>query len=104
VAVEEPRGLSTQNILPAQLRGIAAIPDSAEVFLRLAVGPTALIACITEDSVARLQLRPGARVWALVKAVTFDQRIVAAPQQEARQRGPVPGVHGHDDTTPAGHP
>ena len=82
VAVEEPRGLSTQNILPAQLRGIAAIPDSAEVFLRLAVGPTALLACITEDSVARLALSPGARVWALVKAVTFDQRVVTSAQAE----------------------
>ena len=74
VAVEEPRGLSTQNILPATLLAFAEAPDPGEVFLRLAAGPTVLLARITRDSVRRLGLRPGMPLWALVKAVTFDRR------------------------------
>lgn len=77
VAVEEPRGLSTRNILPATLAGIDPIPGTAEVFARLAVGPSLLLARITADSVQRLALRPGMPVWALIKAVTFDHRLVA---------------------------
>lgn len=74
VAVVEPRGLSTQNILPVTLAAIQDAPEPGEVFLRLALGPTALLARITRDSVQRLDLRPGMDLWALVKAVTFDRR------------------------------
>jgi molybdate transport system ATP-binding protein len=77
IAVEEPRGLSTRNILPATLAGIDPIPGTAEVFARLAIGPSLLLARITADSVQRLALRPGQPVWALIKAVTFDHRLVA---------------------------
>jgi molybdate transport system ATP-binding protein len=78
VAVEEPRGLSTQNILPATLLAIEPIEGTAEVFLRLAIGPTPLLARITRDSAQRLALRPGMPVWALIKAVNFDHRVVGA--------------------------
>ncbi len=77
LAVEEPRGLSTRNILPATLAGIDPIPGTAEVFARLSVGPSLLLARITADSVQRLALRPGMPAWALIKAVTFDHRAVA---------------------------
>jgi molybdate transport system ATP-binding protein len=75
VAVEEPRGLSTRNILAATLADISPAGEPGEVFLRLAVGPTTLLARVTRDSVERLALRPGMPVWALVKAVTFDHRV-----------------------------
>ncbi|NGM23770.1 molybdenum ABC transporter ATP-binding protein [Roseomonas stagni] len=76
VATEQPRGISTQNILPVTLVAIDEGTEAGEVFLRLAAGPTTLLARITRESVARLQLRPGITVWALVKAVTFDHRVV----------------------------
>jgi molybdate transport system ATP-binding protein len=75
VAVEPPRGLSISNALPATLVGIAPAGEAAEAFLRLAVGPTTLLARVTLDSVARLSLVPGMPVWALIKAVTFDHRF-----------------------------
>jgi molybdate transport system ATP-binding protein len=78
VATVEPRGLSTRNILPVTLAGIDEAGDPGEVFLRLAAGPTMLLARVTRDSVARLDLRPGMPLWALVKAVTFDHRVVSA--------------------------
>jgi molybdate transport system ATP-binding protein len=76
LAIEEPRGLSTQNILPATLAAIDPIPGTSEAFARLAIGPSVLLARITQDSVRRLALRPGMAVWALIKAVTFDHRVV----------------------------
>ena len=77
IAIEEPRGLSTRNILPARLAAIDPIEGSAEAFARLEVGPSVMLARITRDSVQRLALRPGMAVWALVKAVTFDHRAMA---------------------------
>jgi molybdate transport system ATP-binding protein len=79
VATEEPRGLSTRNILRAVLTEILPAGDGPEVFLRLAVGEAVLLARVTRDSVDRLGLRPGLHLWALVKAVTFDHRLVGGP-------------------------
>ncbi len=89
VAIEEPRGLSTQNILPVTLAAIAEAGEPGEVFLRLAAGPTALLARVTRDSVARLALRPGMPLWALVKAVTFDHRVTGLA---AAGDGPTPAA------------
>jgi molybdate transport system ATP-binding protein len=90
VAIEEPRGLSTQNILPVTLAEIAEGSEPGEVFLRLASGPTVMLARVTRDSVARLQLLPGMALWALVKAVTFDHRVVADATP------PAPALHKED--------
>lgn len=72
VATEAPRGLSTQNILPATLTGITEAAGTQEVFLTLMLGPTPILARVTRDSAARLGLAPGMAVWAVIKAVTFD--------------------------------
>ena len=71
VATEAPRGLSIQNVLPATLAGIAPASPH-EAFLRLAIGPTTLLARVTRDALARLGLREGMAVWALVKGVAFQ--------------------------------
>jgi molybdate transport system ATP-binding protein len=68
VAIAPPQGLSVQNVLPATLAAILAGPSAHEAFLRLEAGPTPLLARVTRDSVARLGLREGQRVWAVVKA------------------------------------
>jgi molybdate transport system ATP-binding protein len=72
VATEAPRGLSTRNILAAEIAAISPGSGAQEVFLHLAIGPSLLLARVTQDSVAQLGLVPGMRVWALLKAVTFD--------------------------------
>ncbi|MBC7433618.1 MAG: molybdenum ABC transporter ATP-binding protein [Rubritepida sp.] len=71
-ATQPPQGLSTQNILPATVTHIAEAAGGQEGFGALAVGPTALLARLTRDSVDRLALEPGQAVWAVIKAVTFD--------------------------------
>lgn len=77
IATEPPRGLSTQNILGARIQSISEAPGSHECFVSLVIGPTAILARLTRDSVQRLALQPGGEVWAVIKAVTFDH---AAPQ------------------------
>ena len=79
VANEEPRGLSTRNVLPATLAAITEAPEPGEVFLTLAVGESRLLARVTRDAVERLRLQPGQPVWALIKAVTFDHRVAEPP-------------------------
>lgn len=70
VATEEPRNLSVQNVLPAVVEAVE--PGRAhEAMLRLRLGPSLLLARVTQDSMQRLGLRAGLPVWALVKAVAF---------------------------------
>jgi len=73
VATEPPRGLSTQNVLPAIVVAVGEAPSPHEVFLRLRLGESELLSRITRDSAVRLGLAPGQAVWAVVKAVTFDR-------------------------------
>ncbi|MBY0338862.1 MAG: molybdenum ABC transporter ATP-binding protein [Acetobacteraceae bacterium] len=71
LATETPRGISIHNILPATVEAIQPAGPGAD-FVRVAVGPTPLLARVTTDSVARLGLEPGRAVVALVKTVVFD--------------------------------
>ncbi len=73
VATVQPQGLSTQNILPAEVVALGAAATPHEVFVRLRIGPTELLSRITRDSAERLALRPGLAVWAVLKAVTVDR-------------------------------
>lgn len=95
VATEEPRNISTRNILRATLNEITPAGDGPEVFLRLAIGPSTVLARITRDSVRRLSLHPGMEVWALVKAVTFDHRMAAEPDAAPVAAAPA-GSEGRD--------
>ncbi len=72
VATEAPRGISTHNVLPCRLEGVAEA-GGHEVFLRLAVGPTLLLSRVTRDTPGRLGLAPGMALWALVKSVALDR-------------------------------
>ncbi len=103
VAAEAPRGLSVRNVLPAGLAGVAAVPGAPhEVFLRLAIGPSALLARVTRDAVAELGLRPGIAVWALVKSVAFDHGPDAAGVPAVPgEAPPPPGREGSDARRPA---
>ncbi|WP_245906091.1 molybdenum ABC transporter ATP-binding protein [Teichococcus aestuarii] len=67
-----PSTLSLGNALPATLRAVEALGE-AECFLRLAVGESLLLARVTREAVARLRLRPGQELLALVSAVSAGQ-------------------------------
>ena len=71
LALEEPRAISANNVLPAQIVAVdAADPKHADI--QLACGNTRFVARITPASCARLGLTAGKPVFAIVKSVTVD--------------------------------
>jgi len=77
LAVEPPAGLSVQNALHGMVAEISDEPGPyAEV--KVDAGGIALLARVTRDSVRRLGLAPGRRVYALVKSVAIDRQSVSA--------------------------
>ena len=75
IALECPRTVSVLNCLPGVVAEIGEDKGSS-VDVRIAVGPTSIIARITRHSVAHLDLAPGKPVYALVKAVSLDRHSV----------------------------
>ncbi|MEO5766274.1 MAG: molybdenum ABC transporter ATP-binding protein [Casimicrobiaceae bacterium] len=73
LATARPEGLSILNVLHARIVAIA-VETGAVVDLELAVGEARLLARVTRRSCAELGLREGQEVFALIKAVSFDQR------------------------------
>ena len=75
IALEKPRGISVLNCLPGI---VAELGDDrgSSVDVRIAVGPTSIIARITRHSAIQLGLAPGGEVFALVKAVSLDRHSV----------------------------
>lgn len=80
LALERPRAISTNNILPTTIVELRE-STSAHVDVRLACGPSHLLARITRASCRRLGLREGLEVSALVKSVTV------VPAGTVRERG-----------------
>jgi molybdate transport system ATP-binding protein len=72
IALQPVTGLSVQNDLPARIDDLRPVLNG-QVDVYLALGPTRLIARITEGAVKRLDLRPGMAVHALVKSVACDR-------------------------------
>ena len=71
IALAPVSGISIQNCLPARVEEIAADNHPALSLLRLAVGPSPLLARLTQRSAAGLCLVPGKVIWAQVKAVAL---------------------------------
>jgi molybdate transport system ATP-binding protein len=75
-------GVSIRNQLEVRVLRIDAEPAGAyaEVLLELTGAPAQhLRARITRESVARLGLAAGQTVWALIKGVSFDRRVLGGP-------------------------
>lgn len=72
LALDRPERISALNILPAVVRAVSVVPDGADALVHLDAGPDRLLARVTRQTVAALALMPGTPVWAIVKAVTFD--------------------------------
>jgi len=74
LAREEPRAISANNVLPAEILEIReASPSQADIVLRC--GSAHFAARITRASLSRLALAPGQQVFAIIKSVTIDPQI-----------------------------
>ena len=78
LATQRPSGISARNILRGTIREIAEEPDTAYAETLVDIGGASLRSRITRKTVAELGLAPGAPVYAIVKAVTFDRKSLAA--------------------------
>ena len=70
LATEAPAGISLHNILPTIVVAVTEAGHTAMV--ELGTGEVRLLARVTPDAVARLGLRPGKSVLALVKSMSVD--------------------------------
>jgi molybdate transport system ATP-binding protein len=75
LSIRKPTEISILNVLPAF---VAAIDEEIGpiVDVELAVGSATLVARITRRSFQQLGIRTGQELYALIKAVSFDQRSV----------------------------
>ena len=76
VATHKPQRISIRNVLQASVERIAMDSETpfAEVFMVLQ--SARIRARLTREAVEELQLAPGMPVFALVKSVSFDRRVV----------------------------
>ncbi|MEM7568718.1 MAG: molybdenum ABC transporter ATP-binding protein [Pseudomonadota bacterium] len=76
IALDKPTGLSIRNCLPVTITAITSPPDSAFAEVALRLEGAALSARITKAACKDLGLEVGQEVYALVKSVSFDRRMV----------------------------
>jgi molybdate transport system ATP-binding protein len=79
VARQRPADVSTRNIWACTLSRILPAATPHEAMLELDVGGTPILARVLGESVGRLALAPGQPLFALVKAVAFDQATGLGP-------------------------
>lgn len=72
LATDAPQAISVQNVIEGQVRAITEQPARHASLVEVAKGGNTLLARVTPDAVARLQLVPGSRVLALVKSVAIE--------------------------------
>lgn len=78
LATQHPSGISARNILSGIVREIVEEPHTAYAETLVSIGEASLRARITRKTVAELGLAPGTPIYAIVKAVTFDRKSLAA--------------------------
>ena len=71
IALDTHPDSSILNVLPATVEQLADDTHPALALVRLDAGGVPLIARITRRSAAKLDLRPGLKVWAQIKAVAL---------------------------------
>jgi len=72
LATHEPAGLSLHNALCGTVSSINADPAFDHVVVQIAVGGVLLLAEVTRDAIARMNITVGAPLYALVKSVSID--------------------------------
>lgn len=78
LATAAPGHLSALNVVEGVVTELSE-PAGPIVDVRLDCNGEALLARVTRSSADRLALRPGARVHAIVKSVSFDRRSLSGP-------------------------
>jgi molybdate transport system ATP-binding protein len=79
LATEAPRGLSVRNALQGVIADISDDVGNA-VLVKVSIGPgVALLSRVTRHAARDLGLRPGIRVWALVKAISVRGHAYSGP-------------------------
>jgi len=88
LATQKPADISVQNIFDGSVEQVAEEPG-AYAELKLRVGNTRFLSRVTRESVSRLGLSSGTRVYLLVKSVSFDRETLSAAPgiASAGQRG-----------------
>ncbi len=71
LATERPQHTSIQNLLPCTVQAVLPQAHASQVLVRLACGPSTLLARITARAAHDLGLAPGMVVWAQVKSVAL---------------------------------
>lgn len=71
LALEKPQATSILNILEGKVTAVAPANAPGQVLVQLHVGPTPLLARITERSRRTLDIQPGRPVWIQVKATAM---------------------------------
>ena len=71
LALEPPAQSSIQNVLPCEVRAIAAGAHASQALVQLAIGKHLLLARVTARAVQQLALAPGRSVWAQVKSAAL---------------------------------
>ena len=74
LATQRPSGLSARTVLRGTISEIAEEPDTAFAETLVDTGEANLRARITRKTVAELGLAPGAPVYAIIKAISFDRK------------------------------
>ena len=72
LATSEPAGLSLHNALSGTVSAVSPDPAFESVIVQMAVGRVLLLAEVTRDAVARLDIAVGRRLSALVKSVSIE--------------------------------
>lgn len=69
LAVQEPRGLSVQNVVQGVVESVTVGAHPSQVMVALRCGHSVVLSRVTQRAAHDLQLRPGLGVWAMIKAV-----------------------------------
>jgi molybdate transport system ATP-binding protein len=72
LATREPEAISVHNRIPGTVRAITAETQRHASLVEIISGERALLARVTPDAVARLELRPGASVIAMFKSMSVQ--------------------------------
>ncbi len=75
LAREAPAGLSLHNALAGVVSAVHPDADTGHVVVQVAIGGVHLLAEVTRDAVARLDVVEGRRLYALIKSVSLDLRV-----------------------------
>lgn len=81
LATQRPEEISVRNILSGTVQEIRAEAETAHAEVLVDIGGAGLRARLTRASVAELGLQPGTPVFALVKSISFDRRMLAGGRE-----------------------